>query len=251
MTEQPLDYLKKLYEYEAWRGRNTLGEGLFIWQFSLSGGEVPGWQARHAQSIPPAGGFPPMIQSAWQPGRDDGGALLTVDVFECDSLEHAHEFLLQTLGQFQGPPLRRLSEGETGDVAFATEGETLILFARANLVLQIGSAGERPQVVTGVARGLDRELARKPEQEGRAVEGLEQLPSPGDKRDARILIDLREYERAERRPWYKFFARNGEVSVEDGLLLYRRTSEGPQELTVFEVSPVRGSERPGPPFNFR
>lgn len=251
MSEQPLDYLKKLYEYEAWRGRNTLEERLFIWQFYLSGREIPDWQARHVQALPAMKGFPPMIQSAWQPGSGKAETLLTVDVFECNSLAAAHEFLLKILGQFQGPALTRRTRGDTGDVAFSTPGDTLILFARANLVLQVSNAGRSMTPVTGIARTLDEEFVRKPEQASRTLDGLQEFPTLSDKRDVRVLLYLREYARPERLFWYKFFARNGEVFIEDGMLLYRQTSEGPQEVTLFEVRPSRDTDRPKLPFNFR
>jgi hypothetical protein len=37
--------LKQQLANESWRGRNSLDENLFIWNFFLSGNEFSGWQA--------------------------------------------------------------------------------------------------------------------------------------------------------------------------------------------------------------
>lgn len=165
-----LDRLKDRFQYEAWRGRNTLDENLFIWKFFFFGDELPGWSPVRVENLE-APGAPRMIQSMWQLSQSESAlahngpseALLNVRSFECPSRESAHELLLRFLGEFQGPLFDRRDQSGLGDVTFAVPGDALILFARANLVHLVRNAERQQEPVTGVSMEFDRELTRKPE----------------------------------------------------------------------------------------
>ena len=43
--------LKPRFAFERWSGRNTIGENLYVWRFSLGGNELPGWQPHRIQQV--------------------------------------------------------------------------------------------------------------------------------------------------------------------------------------------------------
>src|SRR6184192_3056670 len=102
MDNSTIDPLKQRYSYEVWRDRNTLGENLLIWKYSFSGIEFPGWKLIRIQEIQTPG-WPPAIQSVWQPTESGTDALMIVSIYETSSRNDAHEFLIQLLDEFQSP----------------------------------------------------------------------------------------------------------------------------------------------------
>src|SRR5438105_1550031 len=127
--ESQQDYLKRRFDYESWRGKDTGDEGMLIRGIRLSGDELPGWQPYRMQRVE-LENMPPYVHSIWQ--RPDGGAdvLLRLDIYECASAAAAREFLLRLLGEFQSPEIARQEQNTVGDVAFVYPQETMILFTR-------------------------------------------------------------------------------------------------------------------------
>ncbi|HEU0292204.1 MAG TPA: hypothetical protein VFR47_05685 [Anaerolineales bacterium] len=241
MDDQQLDYLKQRYEYEMWRGSNTLDENLFIWRFFLSGKEFPGWLAHRIQPMQ-SPGWPPHIKSIWQRPEEATEELLSVDIYECESRIAAHEFLLQLLGQFMSPLVQRRKEIDIGDVAFAGPEDTQILFARADLVISIGNAGSDLVPVTEIARQFDEKLIGRPETKGLRV--ISEILPP----DFVVLQDgvsaslaVEQFSSLESRRWHKLFSQSGEIFRQEGRLIYRSTSAGPHEVTIFSIDPSQNA----------
>ncbi len=255
MEKRHLEYLKKHHKFKAWCGCNSLKENLFIWNYFLTGNELPGWQIYSNQpvTIP---GWPRFIQSTWRHSEGDIEIALHVDVYECASRVKAHEFMLQLLGQFDLPNVEREGKIAVGDVAFANPTDAIILFARANFVLLLSNAGRELVPVSDIARPFDIELYSKPNiaKKAEAVPGIqrfkttrmdirvgESVPLEIEASNLPILetfIPLKRKNSAqpEQAFYYKFFSSVGEVFLEEGRPVYRSESSGPQELTVFSIA---------------
>ncbi|HSK72371.1 MAG TPA: hypothetical protein VK892_11780 [Pyrinomonadaceae bacterium] len=249
MEISKVEYLKKHYAFDEWRNRNTLDDNLFVWKFFPSENELAGWQPRRVQRVElpevEKSDGPTFIQSIWQGAEDETETLLRVDSFECRSLEDAHEYLLQTLGEFQSPLLKRTEE-IAGDVAFTFPGETTALFARANLVILLRNAGRKVQPVTQLAAKFDETLISKPEREEDGIRKQELNFFDKDLKTGETMslgADL--FETEVEGQWYKFFSSSGEVLLENGNPVYTSKMTGLNKVEVFIIQPkrIRGEGR--------
>jgi len=154
-------FLEERYDASAWHGRSPR-RGRPLKGFTFEGVEIPGWALLRTQRDDRE--EPPAIRSIWSRGED---RLLAVDLFECASVKAAHDQLIEALGNFESDAIERQAEkGAPGDVAFAL-GDTMVLFARGNLVVLIRNAGRTAVSVRKVARELDGLLGERLESEGR------------------------------------------------------------------------------------
>jgi len=236
---EQLEQLKRLHDYQRWRGRNRLPENLFVWRLLLEGGELPGWRIHRAQPIAVAR-MPRSTHSIWQPHDARPELLLRVDVYECDSRDDAHQFLLRMLGEIETPLVQLQDLLEVGDVAFADPRETVILFARANLVVRIANAGRKLVSVRSAAEQLDGYILAKPE----AVEatdgtaGLIRMPSRRRRTTAKAGTEIPlevSSERADQVLVWKFFSPTGELRRRGGRLVYEAASPGKQEVSMYTL----------------
>jgi hypothetical protein len=101
------------------------------------------------------------IRSLWRRG-EAANELLAIDVFECATIKAAHRQLIEALGNVQsGAVERHTGKNAPGDVAFGLD-DTMVLFARANVVVLIRNAGPTVVSVGPVARRLDALLEQWP-----------------------------------------------------------------------------------------
>ena len=251
--------LTERYDFDAWRGRNTLDENLFIWQFFLSKNQFPTWSPPRIRMLaaPPTPATAPrvsdgavaqenqprLIQSVWKRASGATDLLLNVDTYECASRMAAHEVLLSLLGQFQSPLVLREREMAVGDVVFSHPGHAVVLFARANLVLAIRSAGSTTITVTDVVTQLDRELTDKPPTPvGPTAPAIQRLALTEIETQvgASVPVDLQVVQPPGESVMYKFFSRMGEVMTQEGQLVYEPTSAGKQDIELYAVATDRG-----------
>jgi hypothetical protein len=247
MTSQSLEQLKLKHKYETWRNTTTLEENLFIWKFFLTENEFPDWQPHRIQKVE-APGWPPFTQSIWRTPDGKMDRLLAVDVYECTSRLAAHELVVRLLGEFQSPGLERQKQEDTGDVAFTGHGDTFILFSRANLAVLVRNAGRELLPVFKTAWQFDQHLIGRPDAKAQKVipeitrfataPQVRLLPSEERKLQVGSLIGLwlDAIDPLQRPLWFKFLSRFGEVQVQEGRLVYRPTSAGSQEVTVFAIN---------------
>jgi hypothetical protein len=238
------DDLKKQHGYDSWRGRNSLDENLFVWNFFLSGNELSGWQPHRIQRIEARESDSPfLLRSIWKQPESSAKEekLLSIDTLECASRAAAHEALLQMLGEFQGPIVTRSEQSEVGDVAFTAPGGSLILFARANLVIMVRNAGRDLVAVGGVASQLDADLIKKTELMGGRVTQVQQLEprTEGYKLGERVPLGVVTTERLGHSQWFKLFSSPGEIVLEKGALVYEYKEAGPQKITVIAINPAQ------------
>jgi hypothetical protein len=278
MSQPLIDQMKQRFDFDEWYDRNTLDENLFFWNYFLAGHEFPGWQPHSIREIK-APQVPPLNRSVWKlksaagsdrmkaslaesvPLKERAEPLLSVDSFECRSRADAHEFIIKILGEFQLPVVAQ--PGEVGDISFVVPNNSLILFARANLVHLIRNAGGNMVGVSDIASRLDSNLISKPEPLELATSAIHALSRAAPLRTLRtgerVLLAtkdnasqgefftaagttqpaLRAAALVARPPFYKVFYRDGEVFEEDTQevkqLVYIPTSPGEQKVSVFAV----------------
>src|SRR5713101_7321546 len=121
--------LEKRHRYSEWRNRSRLDSTLVLHGFSFSGDELEGWTV--ARSGVKASAVTRHLQSLWRPLQGSSEELLDIEVFECASLDAAHEYMIQALGELQSTEITLRPDLDIGDVAFGSV--RTLLFARANL----------------------------------------------------------------------------------------------------------------------
>jgi len=123
-----------------------------------NGSEIPGWTLVRTQRKEET--KPPSVHSMWR--RDEAGEeLISVRITESANVAAAREHLLEELGNFESPVIRRRTGPDAvGDVSFGL-GDTMILFALANLVVVILNAGPKVVSVTSIAKALETSIRQQ------------------------------------------------------------------------------------------
>jgi hypothetical protein len=148
--------LEKQFVAGKWRGRSKYGKRA-IKDFEFKGSEIAGWSLYKVHRV--EGAKPPVIYSLWQHG-DPASELLAINVYECASVNAAHDQLFEVLGNVQSAAVEQRSEKNApGDIAMGL-ANTMIVFARANIVMFIRNAGTTVVPVGTIARKLDELLMR-------------------------------------------------------------------------------------------
>jgi hypothetical protein len=130
-----------------------------------------------------------------------------------------------------------------GDVAFSVPGETMVLFARANLVIMLRNAGSELTSMTPIAEQFDSSLISK-QDTGRMDSEVQRFQpnTEGYKPGDRIPLGVGAIDQLpDDKQWYKLFSGSGEVLLDKGTLVYEYKEEGPQEITIVVVNPGRAT----------
>lgn len=151
------EFLEERYAAKDWHGRTGSGRRL-VKEFQIEGLERKGWKLLKVKHSEQDG--TKAIHSMWG-GGDKTDELLSIDVFVSASVKAAHETLLEVLGNMQSGAIERKTEKTTpGDVAFGL-ANSVIVFARANVVVLVRNAGPAIVPVGVVARDLDAYIQRR------------------------------------------------------------------------------------------
>jgi hypothetical protein len=150
------EWLEQRHRYSEWAGRSEVPSDRRLRRFTFLGDELPGWALERGERRE-AGPTPARVTGFWR--RGDPKAVLRVDVFECVSLDAAHKYLIDALGEFESAAIARRTDAKLGDVAFGTN--TVALFARGNLVVLVRNAAREVVPVTEIAQALDAMLLRR------------------------------------------------------------------------------------------
>lgn len=154
MSDEQLDAVGERFNFTSWRGINRLDRDLSIRNISMPKDLVAGLDFAHSREIDPGDGTR-LLRMSWPvPGIE--GALLIMDIRECDSRDVAHNVLLGLLANMQAPDVKRLEADAPGDIAFAQNPATAMIFARGNIALSISNGGEIVVPVDEVARTIDQ-----------------------------------------------------------------------------------------------
>jgi len=150
-------YLRDRYRAKAWYGRSQYAPRT-IDGFAFAGSEIRGW--RMHRIVRDESAVQPVIHSLWLRG-EAAAEVLSIDVWESTSVKAAHDQLIEVLGNMQSGEIeRRTGADEPGDVAFGLN-DTMILFARVNLVVLTRNAGPKVFPVDPIANGIDAALVRQ------------------------------------------------------------------------------------------
>jgi hypothetical protein len=154
-------FIEQRFAAKDWYGRGPRGRRV-VKEFGFEGSEFVEWTLERAERDERA--KTPSVHSLWR--RDESGdELLAVDAFECASVKAAHDQLIETLGDIESAAVeRRTGKNAIGDVSFGLN-DTMVLFARANLVVLIRNAGRSVVKVGTIARAFDKMLERRLESE--------------------------------------------------------------------------------------
>jgi hypothetical protein len=150
-------FIEHRFGAKDWYGRGPRGRRI-LKEFGFEGSEFMEWTLERTRRDEHA--KPTAIHSLWR-HDDAGNERLAVDAFECASLKAAHDQLIETLGEIEsGAVERRTGKNAIGDVSFGLN-DTMVLFARANLVVLIRNAGRTVVKVGAAARAFDKMLERR------------------------------------------------------------------------------------------
>ena len=163
--QQPsdMDRLKQRYRFDEWKAPEAADGGRSP-AIIFAGDELPEWRLVRQTRRQPEG-HPILVRTMWQ--GDSPDASMGIDLHECASSNEAREYLLLRLGEAQGPALTRSEVLDAGEVAFATPGNTMVVFVRDSIVAALHAAGRRVVPVGEAARSLDRFLRARLEGEPR------------------------------------------------------------------------------------
>ena len=235
LKDRNLGNNRLFYQFDKWKGRKKGVESLFFWNFFLSGSEFPTLWTIHSNKPVRVKGWPPFIRSIWKSAKKDEKVLLRLDVFECSSLNAAHDFLLRHLGEFNLPIMEYQEEFPLGDVAFSSPEGRHIVFSRGNLVVRTLNAGSNLISVQETAHQLDLSLLKRP-----TVQIMEQSPrisvfnveievKPG----VDFPLNVKASDPLEKKFFYKFYSNTGEVLIEKDQLVFIPKSTGLQTIDLF------------------
>jgi hypothetical protein len=149
MNQPKREWLKERHRFSEWAGRSELPKDRRVEQPALAGSDLPGWTLERAERRE-AAPAPARHTSFWR--RENADEVVRVDLFACASVDAAHEYLVDALGEFESSAVRRRTDG-VGDVAFGLD--TVALFARGNVVVVVRSAGRPAVPVTAIAQAVD------------------------------------------------------------------------------------------------
>lgn len=161
--QQPadLDRLKERYRFDEWKDAGGADDGRAP-AIIFSGDELPGWRLVRQTRRQPEG-HPTLVRTMWH--GDSPEEAMGLDVHECASPSEAREYLLQRLGEVQGPALSRVDVPNGGEVAFATPGHTMIAFVQGSVVVVLHAAGRRLVPLGEVAGSLGALLRQRLEED--------------------------------------------------------------------------------------
>ena len=155
MQASERDVLKERHRYTEWAGRSTAPSGRSVRRFPFTGDELPGYRLdRVDRREAPE---PARVTAFWR--RADTNAIVRIDVFECATLNAAHDSLIDALNEFESAAIGRRTDVSFGDVAFGTD--SVALFARGNLVVLVRKATPQTEPVIGVAQAIDAIILRR------------------------------------------------------------------------------------------
>ncbi len=246
--------LETRYAFPEWNGQTRLDDDLFIWKFFMNGEEFGGWKPHYVRFVAPDEDTPwPHVAATLVAAGEGPQAVLNVEVYECASRLAAHDFLLESLAGFDLPRVERVEGQGIGDVAFGTPTRTVILFARANLVVFVKNSSREAVNVEPFARALDGYLIAEPP-EAETVEALapqievpESMPETPPTPETPLPLRIRADEPGRSRVWFKFFSRSGSVRQKEGAAFYRagESAAGEAESHSFRVYAVAPGEGVG------
>ncbi len=150
--------VKANYEFSSWAGRTKEGADFQLSSFAITPQDLAGWTEVQSEELPAAKRQRRVVRYVFN-AQDARGQRLIVTVFECNSVEDAHESLIDVVMTYMAPSLPRCETRglEIGDICFGSHGDVNlnVIFARFNILVEAKSATPGPTSVDEFARSLD------------------------------------------------------------------------------------------------
>ena len=225
------------HDFDAWKDSRRLEENLFILNFFLGHDEFSNWR-RDSLRLVNQTHSKPVIQTFWKSRNLGNQVTIRIESHERESQRDAYRTVLTLLSQFHLPDITRHTHATYGDVAFSIPTNFVILFARGNLVFLLRNVGKGRASCEPLAKALDEQIISKPHQalSGNQPHSLFSAESAGT--STHYLKPFSSPEGSDQQQ-FKFFS-SGEVSLENGELVYRPPSEGSQSIEVFAIDATGG-----------
>ncbi len=152
------DRVKANYEFSSWAGRAKEGADFQLSNFAIRPQDLEGWIQEQSEELPPTNRQRRVVRYIFNSAGARGQRLVAT-VFECNSVEDAHESLIDVVMTYMAPSLPRCETRglEIGDICFGSHGEVNlnVIFARFNILAEIKSATPGQTSVDEFARSLD------------------------------------------------------------------------------------------------
>ncbi|HEY6806994.1 MAG TPA: hypothetical protein VI306_25680 [Pyrinomonadaceae bacterium] len=235
VSANELAALEESYNFASWKSARSGENPRFIFGSLAKSIDVRGWRLLSTTDFVVAEGMPPTSELLWG-SEEDSNESIIVNVYECDSLESSHEFLLAILGEADAAYIKREDPDASttfGDIAFTDLEGFLMLFARANFVVVAKRVGSARTDLAKFLHSLDAGLMFKPDLDRGDMDRFRFAEGSffvDDLVPIQFVADP-----AADRLGYKFFAALGDVFRREDHLFYKPESNGPQTVVVFEI----------------
>jgi hypothetical protein len=153
------DAVKQNYGFTEWAGHTKEGDrNVRVSGFALPATDAANFEVEGKQDLTPASRQNRVTRFNCVSPPKSGNRIITT-VFECKSVDDAHETLIDVVMTYMARKLPRCeTTGLTiGDICFGSHGEVnlLVIFARFNILVEIKSATPGPTPVDEFARRID------------------------------------------------------------------------------------------------
>jgi hypothetical protein len=158
--------VKENYQFSSWAGQTKAGDrDVRIRDFLVPSDVVEGLKLEAREELPTSDRQQRIMRYIFSSSHEASGQRLVVTVFECNSVNEAHETLIDVVMTYMAPKLPRCETTglEIGDICFGSHGEVnlSVIFARFNILAEIQSASPGPSSVDEFARSLDSLILSK------------------------------------------------------------------------------------------
>lgn len=159
MQKEYLDAVRTRYHFDEWKGINRLEDDLELHDVAPPERLIPALKPEGIREIDPGDGTRLLRMRWFEPEHE--GSLLLMDLRECESRDQAHEVLLEYLANMQAPDVSRLDEDAPGDIAFALDPSSALVFARGNLVISLSNGARTKAPADEVAQKIDQWIMKQ------------------------------------------------------------------------------------------
>jgi hypothetical protein len=234
MSDRFTEVLTELYSADQWLRPER--RDVYLFAFGFRPFEVNGLPPQELQVYQTPPSFEMALdQDQQRPIRTtewtlfDGGAMLVLTAYECDSREAARAVLLRLLGGFQVASPQRMDLG--GELAFVVPSGLTGAMVRGNMAFFVHNGTAEGRSVPPLLETIDLELTREPSGDG-DLDIHVGPPTPG------FGVRVVQLPAPEEHVWYRFLVHGGEIRKgEDALSFTPDPESDGAVLFVEQISP--------------
>jgi hypothetical protein len=204
---------------QQWAEQIDVGRRVLVRGFFFTGREFPGWEL--IKTLKPVDWYgATSVTTMWRSPQTGVEELIKIDMIAAPSWRQAHPVYLKVLfdhNDAHGTEFLNYNY-MVGDMALLEGSEKMrfAVFARANMIVRVFSAGLQNVAIDGTARIADGLLIGRPEPTDEIVVPLiDRFALAGDltgKEDV-LPLDISLRDPLNRPVWYKLFAEQGEFTA--------------------------------------